>query len=89
MFSSPSKTPAKVYIGDRFIPNRNVDNWEIQFFSNDNENRAPLRRPRDANGCLTGPIRPGVDQTANNVIPTATTVITPPVATPNPQNNGN
>lgn len=85
MFASPSKNVT----GDRFIPNRNVDNWEIQFYSNDNENRAPSRRPRDANGCLTGPARPGTDQTTNNNVPTATNVITPPVAAPqNPQNNG-
>lgn len=85
MFASPSKN----ITGDRFIPNRNVENWEIQFYSNDNENRAPSRRPRDANGCLTGPVRPGTDQTANTNVPTATNVITPPVAVPqNPQNNG-
>lgn len=89
MFSSPSKTPTKGYIGDRFIPNRNADNWEIQFYSNDNENRAPPRRLRDANGCLTGPIRPGVDQTTTNTIPTTTNIINPPVTVPtNPQNNG-
>ncbi len=87
MFQSPSKN----YMGDRFIPNRNADNWEIQFYSNDNENRAPSRRPRDANGCLiTGPVRLGTETnptTAN--LPPATNVITPPVAAPqNPQNNG-
>jgi cell division cycle 20-like protein 1 (cofactor of APC complex) len=87
MFQSPSKNQTN-YMGDRFIPNRNTDNWEIQFYSNDNENRAPTRRQRDANGCLTGPIRPGTDHTTPN-IPTANNVITPPVAVPqNPQTNG-
>lgn len=78
-------------MGDRFIPNRNAENWEIQFYSNDNENRAPQRRPRDANGCLiTGPVRTATDTTTTPNAPTATNVITPPVAVPqNPQNNGN
>lgn len=86
MFASPSKNTG--YIGDRFIPNRNAENWEIQFYSNDNENRAPIRRPRDANGCIIGPVRTGTDQTTTTNTP-ANNVITPPVALPqNPQNNG-
>ena len=87
-------------MGDRFIPNRNADNWEIQFYSNDNENRAPTRRQRDANGCLlTGPGTGGPTRVAGTEAATAATgtnlpaaptnVITPPVAAPqNPQNNG-
>lgn len=82
-------------MGDRFIPNRNVDNWEIQFYSNDNENRAPSRRQRDANGCLTGINRTAPDQTPSPNVPAATNVITPPAAAAaanaapqNPQNNG-
>lgn len=91
MFASPSKNQ----MGDRFIPNRNVDNWEIQFYSNDNENRAPSRRQRDANGCLTGINRTAPDQTPSPNVPAATNVITPPAAAAaanaapqNPQNNG-
>ena len=80
-FSSPSKYSN--YIGDRFIPNRNAENWEIQFYINDNENRTPLRRTRDINGCLTGPLRTpiGMEQqtqtaTINNINNPQTATIT-------------
>jgi cell division cycle 20-like protein 1 (cofactor of APC complex) len=80
-FSSPSKYSN--YIGDRFIPNRNAENWEIQFYINDNENRTPLRRTRDINGCLTGPLRTpiGMEQqtqtaTINNLNNPQTATIT-------------
>lgn len=88
MFSSPSKCQNQ--IGDRFIPNRNVENWEIQFYSNDNENRAPSRRTRDSNGCLNGPLRQGAEPTNVPNLPTANNVIPPPAAAvpQNPQNNG-
>lgn len=47
MNSSPSKVYPS-YIGDRYIPYRNTDKWDIQFNINDSENRSPLiRRTRD------------------------------------------
>lgn len=47
LLSSPS-TP-KTYIGDRFIPCRNSDKWDIQFNINENENKSFMnKRFRDA-----------------------------------------
>lgn len=44
-FSIPtSPTPKNSYIGDRFIPCRNSDKWDIQFNMNENENKSLINR---------------------------------------------
>lgn len=45
MISSPSKSALCNYIGDRFIPFRNSQKWDIQFNMNNNENNENRRQP--------------------------------------------